>query len=517
MTLPVAVASSSQLAADAGAAVAELGGNAVDTAIAAVLASMNTEPGVCGLGGGGFVTVWRTGEPATVIDGYAAAPGMGLPRERLGAGGVEVRIDYGGGVRTIIGPGAVAVPGSVAALGEASARFGALPWATLFEPVIAAVEKGFPLPRACHQYLVVSADCVFGQDPSGWGCLHDEVGRLKKPGDTIHIPHLADSLRRVAQHGAREFYSGELGRSIADHVQALGGSLTREDLSRYRARYRTPMITELGGWQVATNPSPAIGGVVLTAMLSLMAGDCPGLPEEPTARQIAVQKLVLGYRCRQLGHSTEIERDLARMMNSVTQRDLAFLESPSTVQTSAMDGAGLACSITMSTGYGSGLMPAGTGIWLNNCLGEVELIPTAPAGPAPGVRLPSNMAPTVARDDRGNALAIGSPGADRITTALLQVLDQFLLRGKCLTEAIGAPRLHVEYIDDSPRLAHEPVGDLPADAPSPRPFGSHSMYFGGVAAAALDTAGELQAAADPRRASGTRIVNSQRACRRPSP
>ena len=79
MKVPVAVASSTQLAADAGATVAERGGNAVDTAIAAVLASMNTEPGVCGLGGGGFVTVWRTGEPAVVVDGYAAAPDSGFP------------------------------------------------------------------------------------------------------------------------------------------------------------------------------------------------------------------------------------------------------------------------------------------------------------------------------------------------------------------------------------------------------------------------------------------------------
>ena len=508
MTVPVAVASSSQLAADAGAAIAELGGNAVDTAIAAALTSMNTEPGVCGLGGGGYVTVWQPGERAVVIDGYAAAPGMGLPIEQLGAGGVEAMIDYGGGVRTIVGPGSVAVPGSVAALGEASARFGVLPWSTLFVPVIDAVEKGFPLPGACHQYLVVSADCVFGQDSSGWGCLHDESGRLKGPGDTIHVPHLADSLRRLARRGAREFYSGELGRQLADHVQALGGSLTREDMAHYRALFRTPIVTELGSWQIATNPSPAIGGVVLTAMLNLIAGEYPGLPKAPTERQIAVQMLVLGYRCRQLDHSTEPERDLARLMNSVTHADLAFLGSPSTVQTSAMDGAGLGCSITMSTGYGSGLMPTGSGIWLNNCLGETELIPTAPAGPAPGVRLPSNMAPTVARDEQGNALAIGSPGADRITTALLQVLDQFLLQGKSLTEAIHAPRLHVEYNDGRPRLAHEPVGDLPDDAPSPRPFGSHSMYFGGVAAAALNATGRLQAAADPRRASGTRIVAS---------
>ena len=508
MRVPVAVASSTQLAADAGAAVAERGGNAVDTAIAAVLTSMNTEPGVCGLGGGGFVTVWRTGEPAVVIDGYAAAPGMGLPIERLGEGGAEVLIDYGGGVRTVVGAGSVATPGGVAALGEASARFGALPWAALFEPVIAAVENGFPLTRASHHYLVAAADCVFGQDRNGWDCLHDYMGRLKAPGETIRVPHLADSLRRLAAHGARDFYSGELARLMTDHVQARGGMLTRKDMASYRAKIRAPLVTPLGRWQVATNPSPAIGGVILTAMLVLVAGDYPSLPKDPTARQIAAQGLVLGYRERRVNRSREIERDLARLMRSVAEHDLDFLASPSTVQTSAVDADGLACSITVSTGYGSGLMPSGTGIWLNNCLGELELIPTAQSAPPPGARLPSNMAPTVARDDRRNVLAIGSPGADRITTALSQVLDHHLLRGDSLNAAIGASRLHLEYVDDKPRLAHEPFSNLPADAPSPRPFADRSMYFGGVAAAAADAAGKLQAAADPRRSGGTRVVTS---------
>ncbi len=506
MNVPVAVASSSQLAADAGAAVAERGGNAVDTAITAALASMNTEPGVCGLGGGGFVTVWPTDQPAVVIDGYAAAPGLGLPRERLGTGGIDVFINYGGGVRTVVGPGSVATPGSVAALGEASERFGALPWAELFEPVIAAVKHGFPLPRSCHHYLQVSGDCVFGQDRDGWDCLHDQDGRLKPPGATIRVPHLADSLHRLAQRGAREFYSGELGRLVADHVQARGGVLTRKDLAAYQAQVREPLVTQVNGWQVATNPSPALGGVILTAMLTLMAGDYPTLPSDPVARQIAVQTLVLGYRHRQVGNARTVQRDMDRLMASVTRQDLHFLGSPSTVQTSAVDGTGLGCSITMSTGYGSGLMPAGTGIWLNNCLGELELIPEALAGPVPGARLPSNMAPTVARDDCGNSLAIGSPGADRITTAIVQVLDQHLLRGKSLAASISAPRLHLEYVDNTPRLAHEPIGDLPANAPDPLPFGANSMYFGGVAAAKADAGGQVQAAADPRRAGGTRVI-----------
>ena len=507
MKRSVAIASSSQLAADAGAEIVEQGGNAVDAAIAAVLISMNTEPGVCGLGGGGFVTVWRRGERPVTIDGYAAVPGLGLPSERLGAGGVEVLIAYGGGVRSIVGPGSVAVPGGVAALGEASARFGVLPWNALFGPVVRAAEQGFPLPEASHSYLVHSADCVFGQDPAGWACLHDSNGVLKAPGTTIRVPHLAESLRQLAGRGAREFYSGELGRRMADHVLETGGTLSREDLARYRPVTRQALITPVGSWDVATNPAPAIGGVILSAMLTLLVRPPRALPDASVARHVAVQQLVLGYRRNVLDVSTALRRDLEALLEGVARDDLEQLECASTVHTSTADNEGLACAVTMSTGYGSGVMAPASGIWLNNCLGELELNPAGLRGRAPGERLPSNMAPTVACNARGDVLAIGSPGADRITTALTQVLYLHLVRGRTLHDAIGAARLHVQYGADEIELAHEPGIVLPADAPRARPFAERSMYFGGVSAARA-RAGTLDAAADPRRAGGTRVVNA---------
>jgi len=503
----VAVASSSQLAADSGAEIAEQGGNAVDVAIAAVLTSMNTEPGVCALGGGGYVTIWRAAERPVTIDGYAAVPGLGLPDERLGEGGVEVLIGYGGGVRSIVGPGSVAVPGSMAALGEASALYGRLPWDALFQPAIAAAEEGFPLPQACYNYLIHSGGIVFGRDRAGWECLHDKEGQLKEAGAIIRIPHLAASLRQLAEHGAREFYTGELGHRMADHVLETGGTLSREDLEQYRPLTREALTTSVGSWEVATNPAPAIGGVVLSAMLALVAGEYPSLPKAPTPRQIAIQKLILGYRRNVLNDTERLEDNLNALLNAVSRDDLAHLESPSTVHTSSTDTDGLACAITMSTGYGSGHMVPESGIWLNNCLGELELIPTGPEGRTPGTRLPSNMAPTVARNSIGDTLSIGSPGADRITTALLQVLHRHLLEGMPLREAISAPRVHVQFESTGVRLAHEPGIKLPANSPPLHTFKEQSMYFGGVGATSA-AGGGLEAVADPRRAGGTRVVTA---------
>ncbi len=182
-----------------------------------------------------------------------------------------------------------------------------------------------------------------------------------------------------------------------------------------------------------------------------------------------------------------------------------MVNAPSTVHTSTTDSDGLACSITISDGYGSGAMAPGTGIWLNNCLGEPELNPHGYHGWPPGHRLLSNMAPTVARHPGGAVLAIGSPGADRITTALVQVLVNYLDLGMSLQDAIDHPRLHVELAGEEPRVAYEP--GVPEDAlPLPgRRFDGPSMFFGGVEAALWDPDSGFELGADGRRTGGLAV------------
>jgi gamma-glutamyltranspeptidase/glutathione hydrolase len=180
--------------------------------------------------------------------------------------------------------------------------------------------------------------------------------------------------------------------------------------------------------------------------------------------------------------------------------------SAATVHTSAVDADGLACAITASSGYGSGEMAPGTGIWLNNCLGELELNRRGlDAGP-PGRRLPSNMSPSVAR--RGDTvLAIGSPGADRITTALHQFLVNHMQFGLPLDEAIAHPRVHVDTSGDTDRLMAEPGLDLPPVDMPVKVTDGLSMYFGGVGAALFDLGSGFQVAADPRREGGTYLTS----------
>ncbi len=508
----IATASSSQLAADAAARIADEGGNAVDGAVAAALVSVITEPGVCALGGGGFVTIWVPGSDAVTIDGYVEMPGRGLPRERFGKGVFDVTMEYGGGVTTTVGHGSVGTPGALAALGMASARYGRLPWPLLVEPAYELARDGFPLSQASSDYLRYSHEVVFGWHEPSREALHSEDGSLIPRGGTIRVAHRAETLRMIAEQGPRAaMYQGEIARLIAADMEENEGLITAEDLAEYRPLVRRPLEAVIEGWHIVTNPPPAIGGITLTALLLIMNGH----PEKSWTpddydRLIRAQMAVLGFRREHLDFSDDLSRDALRLLSAADKGDLeSFSKSPSTVHTSTVDSNGAACSITISSGYGSGVMPPGTGMWMNNCLGEVELNRRGLHVLAPGTRLASNMAPTVARHEDGRILAVGSPGADRITTAILSTVLNFTELGMPLTDAIAEPRVHVEYDEKNGWLvAYE--GSLPIDRlgyPNRR-FETIDMYFGGVGAAYWDSDGELVAAADPRRTGGTSLAGS---------
>ena len=500
----VAVASSSRIAAAAGARIADEGGNAADAAIAAALVSITTEPAVCAPGSGGFVTVWpAAGDPVT-IDGNVAMPGFGLREDERGRGAREVFVEYGGGLRTLVGHGSIATPGAFAALGAASQRYGRLPWSALMQPAYEWARDGFPLPAPSHEYLKCAHEIVFGKDPRSHNALHDDRGELKGVGNLIHVEDLPESLERLAEHGVRDFYEGELARLIAEDSRRHEGALTYADLTGYAAIDRVPLQVRLADWRVATNPPPAVGGVTLSAMLSLMHGQpFERWDEAAAARLVRVQELVLGYRRERLDFSNDFDADALALLERCRRGELArALSAPSTVHTSSVDDHGLACAITLSAGYGSGVIPPGTGMWMNNCLGEIELNRRGLVGSPPGTRLPSNMAPTVARCNDGAVLAIGSPGADRITTALLCTIVGYMELGMSLPDAVRHPRAHLEFRDDGQRVAYEagmPVEKLGLPT---RRYEDLSMYFGGVGAVLWSPRDGFITAADPRRTGG---------------
>jgi len=508
--LEVAVASGSQLAADAGARVVREGGNAVDAAIAASLVSCVVEPGVCSLAASGFLTIWPPGSAPVMVDGAAVMPGMELPKSRFGQATEEVLLEYGGGVRTTVGYGSVAVPGNLAAYELASKRYGNVPWRVLVEPAWEVARDGFPLSESSYHYLQLTHKPIYGWSEHGLKMFCDADGELYKPGSTIRIEHLDETLRSIAEDGVDVFYRGDLAVQITRYIEAHGGILTRQDMASYKARLLPTLDVQVNDWTVATDSPPALGGAVLAAMLMLM-GDRPQDAWTPAELEylIRVQEAVLGFRYDRLDGSEDLLRDVQELLEQASARDLRhFLSSPSTVHASAVDSAGLACSVTVSAGYGSGVIPPGTGIFMNNSLGELELNKRGLHVWSPGSRLPSNMAPTVARHRDGGVLAIGSPGASRITTAIQQTLLNFMHLGMPLQAAVDHARLHVEEADGHMQVAYEealPVDQV--DVPQ-RMFSGISMYFGGVSAALWDPREGFVVAADPRRAGGTALCSN---------
>ena len=504
MPRKVIIASDAQIVVDAGAAVANAGGNAVDAAIAATVSSMCTNLGIIAPGGSGFITIWRKGENPITIDAYAEMPGRGLNSRKFGSGMQQVFFDYGGGTSTMIGYGSVATPGIFAGLGLAAEKYGKLPWSEIIAPAQQQVTKGFPLSQSAAEYLSYSHQAIFGWHPDSYSVIHKADGSHLKLGEIVQLPQLAQSLRLIGEKGVDVLYGGELGEKITAEIQANQGLLALEDLASYQAIERSPIIINFGDWEIATNPTPAVGGICLAAMLLLM--DKPSLHKwnAKTVQEIAeIQQAVLQYRSNYLEgvSGSKINTEAARLLEIAAKSDWQQLtKSPSTIHISAVDSDGLACSISASSGYGSGVIAGGTGLWLNNSLGEIELHPQGLHDLSPGTRLTSNMAPTICRRSDGTVLAIGSPGASRITTAISQVLFNFIKLDMPLERAISHPRLHFEVFNNTPGIAFETGLNVNSLNLTSRQFEKLSMYFGGVQVACSHPTNGLTAAGDPRRA-----------------
>ncbi|MFN8196181.1 MAG: gamma-glutamyltransferase [Nocardioidaceae bacterium] len=495
----VAVAATGEQALSAGLGVAAEGGNAVDAALAAAFVALATEPGMVSFGGGAYVSVWPAAGEPVVVDGNVEMPGRGLPDHVFGTGLREIVTTYGGGVTLYAGHGSVATPGIVPGFEVAHDRFARLPWARLVAPAVEAARR-YPMSPAASRYLSFTADSLFGEDPEAHALVTRPDGSLLDGGEPTSNPLLADVLEQLAVDGAELFRTGAVGRSLVSDMAAHGGLVTAEDLAAYDPVVRDAHVLEVGPWRIATNPPPAVGG----PMLAVMLGELARRGDWTWADAIEIQRAVIAYRTSVHDLSRDLEADGLDLLASVGEHGLSALRgSSSTAHISAVDQAGNACAVTMSCGYGAGMSAPGTGILLNNALGEVELNRLGLHAIEPGTRLASNMAPTTGRTGDGRALAIGSPGADRITTALMLVLGQGCLHDADLVHAIAGPRLHLRLVADGTfRVEHEADPGIEAAVRAsgleghvyPEPH----MYFGGVGAAYLAD-GVLQAAGDARR------------------
>src|SRR3954463_2868638 len=258
-----AVTAGHRLTAEAGAPVLAEGGNAGDACIAGAFASGGPESTLTGPGAGGFILVHRGSDSSTrVLDHFVAVPGLGLARRgetAMESAGVDFTTEstqsYG------VGAASCAVPGAVAGLGEAHRRFASLPWRVLLEPAIEHARAGVLLTEP-QAYLHKILDLILRRTDEGKEMYGSKGNRLVAR-NLLVLPDLARTLERLAEHGADDFYRGELARALSEHLRAHGGDITPEDLSEYRVVQRRPVRIEFLGHEFASNPPPSTSGVLL--------------------------------------------------------------------------------------------------------------------------------------------------------------------------------------------------------------------------------------------------------------
>lgn len=508
---PGMIAAGHPCTAEAGIEMLRLGGNAFDGAVAAMLASFVAEPGLTSAAGGGFLLA-HTRDRNLLFDFFVQTPRSKRKAQELDF--YPVPVDFGGAVQEFhIGLASMGVPGNLAGVLAVHKKLGRLPFKVVVEPAIHYAHEGVVL-NSFQAYLLKILNPILTASPAGKQSYAPQGTRLEA-GDTLYLKDLGATLEYLAEAGIEEFYQGAIAAQLVKDCQEHGGYLTREDLTEYQVIERTPLITEYRDETFLTNPPPSSGGILIAFALKLL-------------ESVDFQGLQFGS-CRHLQHLADVMRltNLARSNGydenlyipdfsqeflspehcaeylSIFQGDCNRLGS--TTHISIMDREGNAASVTTSNGEGSSYIIPGTGIMVNNMLGEADLNPTGFHQWPENRRLSSMMAPTMVLKENRPEIVLGSGGSNRIRTAILQVISNTIDFKMDLATAINSPRVHWEngVFHLEPGFEREEAESLSTLMPKQTQevviWEEKNMFFGGVNGVRMKADEEIEAAGDPRR------------------
>jgi gamma-glutamyltranspeptidase/glutathione hydrolase len=522
------VASEHLLASQAGVETLKRGGNAVDAAVATAFAVCVVNPSSCGIGGGGFMLIYRARAHRTLaLDYREAAPAAATRDMFVRAGKVVPELSLHGGL-------AVAVPGEVAGLTEALRRYGKLPLATVMQPAIRLARDGFPVGAHLAKEITQDLAALRAAPALAHLFLHADGAPLLA-GESLRQPELAATLQRIARGGARAFYHGDIAARIVRSDQAAGGVLTESDLASYRPTWRTPLQATYDGDMVYAMPPPSSAGVVLEVMgilrgddLGALGRDSPAylhllaeamkhafadraqLYGDPDAVDVPIQRLLAPQNTAALRQRIDAMRTLEQGAYGSSALHAAPTGDHGTSHLSVMDADGnaVACTTTINTGFGSMVVAEGTGIVLNNEMDDFAAQPGVPNvyglvgaaanAIAPHKRPLSSMAPIIVTHDAEPVLALGGSGGPLILSGTLQVLLNVLDFHLDATAAVAAPRIHDQWMP--PVLVVEP--GVPAPARDALAGYGHTVKevpaMGAIQTVRRD-AGVFEGASDPRK------------------
>ena len=462
------------LAAGAGVEVLRRGGNVIDAAVAVGFALAVTHPSAGNLGGGGFLLARFEGGEKLFLDFRERAPGRASRDMYLDEDGELTR-------DSVTGWRAPGVPGTVAGLERAHRERGRLPWTQVLAPAIRLAEEGFPVSWALARSLRGATRLAEFPESKR---IFLNGGRHFQPGDRLAQPELAATLRRIAEHGARDFYHGETARLLAAAMEANGGLITRQDLADYAAVERQPLRGRYKEYEIITPPPPSSGGVGLLQMLGMLEGsgyDRHGAGSAAAIHYVAeVMRRFYADRSRYLAdpdyftvpvrglldgnyiaaRRASIEPDRASDSDAIGPGEPAAAESAETTHYTVADAKGnvVAVTYTLNGSYGSGVTVPGLGFLLNNEMDDFSAKPGSPnmfglvQGEAnriePGKRPLSSMTPAIVEKSGGFYLTLGAPGGATIINGVLQVLLNVLDHRMGIQDAVDRPRFHHQWKPD---------------------------------------------------------------------
>ena len=538
-----AVASAHPLATAAGEEIFAAGGNAFDVAVAVTAALGVTEPQGSGLGGGGFFLLHEAeGGRSVMLDARETAPGAAHRGLYLDAEGDEVVPGL-----SLDGALAAAIPGMPAALVHLASRYGRLALGASLAPAIRLAEEGFPVDVTFQQMA------RFRQSALRAGADAEDIflrdGEVPAEGELIRQPDLAETLRRLADQGRAGFYVGETAERLVEGVRAAGGIWTLEDLSGYTVAERSPLVLEYRDARIVTAPPPSSGGVAIGQILNILAVQDDELGDDEALRvHLLVEAMRRAYRDRALylGDPDHVDIPVPRLLSAAyaaklregidparatPSAELPLVaedavvdppsgESPQTSHFSVLDAEGnrVAATITLNYPFGSGFVPPGTGVLLNNEMDDFSARPGVPNvygligfeanAIGPHRRPLSSMSPTFV-ESADRVTVLGTPGGSRIITTVLHGILA-TLEGADAQEVVRTQRFHHQYLPDriefeGGALSSEVLLELARRghtlAPQLRPFGNMQVILWDR------RTGRVEAASDPR-GSGSAVVLS---------
>jgi len=489
------VVSVSAPASDVGAAILAKGGNAVDAAVATAFALAVTHPSAGNIGGGGFMIIRLPDGTATTIDYRERAPGKSTPTMYLDSTG---KIDRNLTARGWLASG---VPGTARGLEMAHRKFGKLPWADVVKPAADLATNGWVLSPALARSINSQIRNDSAGRPGKMARFPTSVAAYGKPGggewaagDRMKLPDLGRALAAIATDGADAFYTGWIADSIDAQMARNGGIISKADLREYKAVERMPVRGKFLGNEIISMPPPSSGGIVMIETLNLMermgvAKMKPGSAEYMHSRIEAARRAYLD-RARYLGDPDFVVVPVDRLTSGAYADSLARTinrqhaasslelgadivspnqESEETTHFSVVDARGMAVSntYTLEAGFGSGVVVGGTGIILNNEMGDFNKKPgeTNTSGDigtpanliAPGKRMLSSMAPAIVTRNGQLLLVTGSPGGRTIPNTVLDVILGVTLFKRDARAAVDGPRIHHQWLPDTTSIEMDGV------------------------------------------------------------